>query len=528
MAFEALVTLHGSDKAAPSGAKLSGTLNDDDHLSVSVILGRRTRLNISASGSVVQQDSFTFNSAHGADTADLELVEAFAKSKKLTVLDSSVAKRRVILRGTVTDMQTAFSVELQRYKSEETGHTFRGRTGTISIPQELESFVIAVLGLDSRPVASPHLRRHRKKHSVQPTSFTPLQVAQLYGFPTSVNGAGQTIGIIELGGGFSPTDLATYFSGLGVTAPTVTAIPVDGGANTPGGAADGEVMLDIEVAGAIAPGANFAVYFAPNTDQGFIDAISDAVHDTTYKPSIISISWGGPEDSWTAQAQTAMNAALQDAAALGVTVTVAAGDNGSTDNAGDGALHVDFPASSPFCLACGGTTLTANGTAIASEVVWNETANKEGATGGGVSNIFAIPTYQQSANVPAQPTTNFVGRGVPDVSGNADPTTGYQVLVDGQNEVVGGTSAVAPLWAALVALLNQQLGKNLGFINPTLYSLGEAVFNDISSGNNDDSNLGYYNATAGWDPCTGLGTPNAAALLSALMPSSSTSAKSGN
>jgi kumamolisin len=283
-------------------------------------------------------------------------------------------------------------------------------------------------------------------------------------------------------------------------------------------------MLDIEVAGSIAPGANIAVYFAPNTDQGFIDAITDAVHDTTRTPSVISISWGGPEDSWTAQSQTAMNAALQDAATIGVTVTIAAGDNGSTDGEAGG-LHVDFPASSPYALACGGTTLIANGTTIASETVWNETASNEGATGGGVSATFALPTYQQSAGVPALSTNQFVGRGVPDVAGDADPSTGYNVLVDGQSEVVGGTSAVAPLWAALIALMNQQLGKNLGFINPTLYSLGEAVFNDITTGNNDDGGLGYYSAGAGWDPCTGLGSPNAAALLSAL--SSTSAAVSG-
>jgi kumamolisin len=275
-------------------------------------------------------------------------------------------------------------------------------------------------------------------------------------------------------------------------------------------------MLDIEVVGAIAPGANIAVYFAPNTDQGFLDAITDAVHDATRKPSVVSISWGGPEESWTQQSLTAMNSALQDAATLGVTVTVAAGDDGSTDGAGDGKLHVDFPASSPYALACGGTTLKGSGTTISSEVVWNEIANNEGATGGGVSNHFPLPSYQNSAKVPAQPETKYVGRGVPDVAGDADPTTGYQVRVDGQNQVVGGTSAVAPLWAALVALMNEQLGKNIGFVNPTIYSLGEGDFHDITSGNNDDSGLGYYSAKAGWDPCTGLGSPNGAALLKAL------------
>ena len=307
-----------------------------------------------------------------------------------------------------------------------------------------------------------------------------------------------------------------------MTQPSITAVSVDGGTNSPGSSADGEVMLDIEVAGSIAPGANIAVYFAPNTDQGFIDAITDAVHDTTRKPSVVSISWGGSEDSWTQQSQTAMNAALQDAATLGVTVTVAAGDNGSTDGVGDGNLHVDFPASSPYVLACGGTTLQASGATISSEVVWNEIANNEGATGGGVSNIFALPAYQTSAGVPAQPQTGFVGRGVPDVAGDADPTTGYFILVDGQNEVVGGTSAVAPLWAALIALINQQTGTPVGFVNPALYGL-ESSFRDITTGNNDDSNLGYYSAQPGWDPCTGLGSPNGAAILAGLSSSTTMS-----
>jgi kumamolisin len=411
-------------------------------------------------------------------------------------------------------MTKAFGTDLACYKIADTGHTFRGRTGTISIPTELEGLVVAVVGLDDRPVAKPHFRR--KKKQAASTTFTPPQVASLYNYPTGVTGEGQTVAIIELGGGYSTTDLQTYFKSLGVSEPNVTAVSVDGGKNTPGSDADGEVMLDIEVVGAIATGANIAVYFAPNTDQGFLDAITDAVHDTTRKPSVVSISWGGPEDSWTQQSLTAMNGALQDAATLGVTVTAAAGDDGSTDGAADGKLHVDFPSSSPFALACGGTTLKGSGGKISSETVWNEIANNEGATGGGVSIEFPLPTYQSSAQVPKQPQTNYVGRGVPDVAGNADPSTGYQVRVDGQNQVVGGTSAVAPLWAALVALMNEQLGKNVGFLNATLYGLGEADFRDITSGNNDDSHLGYYSAKAGWDPCTGLGTPNGTALLNAI------------
>jgi kumamolisin len=288
---------------------------------------------------------------------------------------------------------------------------------------------------------------------------------------------------------------------------------VDKGKNKPTNAnsADGEVMLDIEVAASVAPGAKIVVYFTPNTDQGFTDAITTAVHDTTHKPSVISISWGGPESTWTGQSSKVLDAACQSAAALGVTITVAAGDNGSSDGATG--TNVDFPASSPHVLACGGTRLDANGATIVSEVVWNETANNEGATGGGVSNLFALPSWQANSKVPA-PSVKTGGRGVPDVTGDADPATGYTIRVDGQTMVIGGTSAVAPLWAGLVAVANQQLGTQVGFIQPAIYAAkAAAAFNDITQGNN-----GAFTAGPGWDAASGLGSPIAGKLIPLLAP----------
>ncbi len=412
-------------------------------------------------------------------------------------------------------MQKAFGTKLAYYEAH--GVRYRGRTGDLTLPATLAPSVMAVLGLDNRPVAKPHFRRRTRKPAAQTAgTFTPPQIAQLYNFPTNVNGTGQTIGIIELGGGYSATDLTNYFQQLGITEPTITAVSVDSGQNQPGGDADDEVMLDIEVAGSIAPGANIVVYFAPNTDQGFHDAIATAANDTTNHPSIISISWGGPEDQWTEQSRTAMDAALQDAAQLGITVTVAAGDNGASDGETDGQLHVDFPASDPNVLACGGTTLVASGGAISSEVVWNDLSTNEGATGGGVSTVFAQPSYQTNAGVPMNPQ-NATGRGVPDVSGDADPNTGYQVIVDGQSTIIGGTSAVAPLWAALIALVNQQLGKPIGFANPLLYQLAESTYLDITQGGNNATAGQPYQAGPGWDACTGLGSPNGMALISALL-----------
>ena len=324
-----------------------------------------------------------------------------------------------------------------------------------------------------------------------------------------------------IGGGFSASDLHTYFGGLGIAVPSITAVGVDGGANAPGSdptGADVEVALDIDVIGAAAPGAAQLVYFAPNSDQGFIDAISEAAAARP-APIAISISWGQSEDSWTAQGRIAMDAAIADAAALGVTVCVASGDNGSGDAVNDGQAHVDFPASSPHALGCGGTKLLANPATgvISSEVVWNETAANEGAGGGGVSDEFALPSWQANAGVPARAgRSSGSGRGVPDVAGNADPVTGYQIHSGGQAQVVGGTSAVAPLWAALVSRLAEATGQRFGLIQPTLYAgvtPGAQVpgFRDITSGNN-----GAYTAGPGWDACSGLGSPDGTALLSRL------------
>jgi kumamolisin len=270
-------------------------------------------------------------------------------------------------------------------------------------------------------------------------------------------------------------------------------------------------MLDIEVAGAIAPRSRIVVYFAPNTDAGFLNAITSAIHDTRNKPSIISISWGGPESTWTQQAMTSFDEAFQSAAVLGITVCVASGDGGSSDGAADDAVHVDFPASSPHVLACGGTSLSVSGDAIASETVWND-GQQGGSTGGGVSTFFGRPTWQTALKLTAASgaTTPLAKRGVPDVSGDADPQSGYVVRVDGSDTVIGGTSAVAPLWAGLLARLNAAKGSPVGFVNATLYGSPSSL-NDIQSGDN-----GAYRASPGWDACTGLGSPNGQALAKLL------------
>jgi kumamolisin len=457
---------------------------------------------------------------HGADPQDLAAVEEFAKAHGLKVVDSSVPRRSVIMSGTVEEFNKAFDTYLEQYQTPD--GSYRGRKGPVKVPATLKDVVEGVFGLDDRPQAKPHFTFRNAAQGIQAhtvaSSFTPPQLAKLYNFPANLDGDGQCIAIIELGGAFRTADLQAYFTRLGLPVPNVKAVLVDHAHMHPDDS-DGEVMLDIEVAAAIAPKARIVVYFAPNTSQGFLDAITKAIHDDQNTPDVISISWGNPEKTWTQQALEQFDQAFQVAASLGVTICCASGDAGSGDEnpdrgvAPDGLAHVDFPSSSPFALACGGTKLVASNGSITGETVWNEDPLRS-ATGGGVSAVFALPSYQNNAQVPVSVNPGGKpGRGVPDVAGDADPATGYQVRVDGQDTVIGGTSAVAPLLAGLVALLNQGLGHPVGFLNPLLYGslAGSPAIRDIVQGDN-----GAYQAGQGWDACTGLGVPDGTQLLQAL------------
>ena len=510
------ISLKGSERVALAGAHSTGATDPHQIIEISVVLKQRTPVKADQS-----RDRFLthheFAAQHGAQPEHVELMRKFARENNLHMLErgDEIERRTVTLSGTVAAMEKAFSVELRDYEHPE--GTYRGRVGSIQVPEEYAQCIQGVFGLDDRPAAKPHYRYKTVQGAFgardTSTSYAPSTVAQLYEFPNAnAASSGPAIGIIELGGGYRPADLKKYFEGLGLKTPQVKAVSVDHAKNRPTTAqsADGEVMLDIEVAGAVAQGTPIVVYFAENTDRGFQDALSTAIHDQLNRPCAISISWGGPESSWTQAAMESMDQIAAEAAALGITITVASGDSGSSDGVSDNANHVDFPASSPNVLACGGTSLVAAGNAIGSEAVWNDGA-QGGATGGGYSSVFPIPTYQANAV-----TGNM--RGVPDVAGDADPDTGYNVRVDGQAMVVGGTSAVAPLWAGLIAVLNQNLNRRLGFVNPQLYSMNQSAgFHDITQGNN-----GAYSAAPGWDPCTGLGSPDGAGLLAALQSAVST------
>ena len=536
-----LVPLSGSDRSElPTATPAATPLDPSQVITVTVLLRRRAEIPAELINTTATVSTEELGQRYGADPADATHVADVLGRYGLTVTEFQLGSRRLKVSGMIAAMTAAFGTTLSAVTSEHPDGsgsvTHRYRTGGLSVPAELSGIIVGVVGLDTRPQASPHFRRqtgaagavtaHATSAVPGAVPLTALQVASFYDFPAGTDGTGQTIAIIELGGGYNAADLSTYFSGLSLSVPSVTAVGVDDGSNSPGQAADGEVELDIEVAGAVAPKASFVVYFAPNTDQGFIDAISDAVNASP-TPIAVSISWGGPESSWAAQSMSGMNEAISDAAALGTTVTVAAGDNGSSDNpSSTSGVAVDFPASSPYSLACGGTTLVGNTATntITSEVVWNELAIQGGAGGGGVSVVYAEPAWQKTAGVPATAATGVTGigsaaepgRGVPDVAGNADPYSGYQVVVDGKPQPIGGTSAVAPLWAGLIARLAQASGTRFGLLQPLLYAgitpgVDVAGFHDIVDGTN-----GAYKAGPGWDACTGLGSPNGTALLARL------------
>ena len=527
---EARVILPGSHRHAAHGAEKIGPADQSAQAHVTVyVRGKNKPPPISRPGHFITNEEYT--ATYGASTEDLAAIRAFAKEYNLAPANENPATRSIELHGTVGDLSRAFGVTLDHVRIKN--KIYRHREGDITIPESLLPILTAVVGLDNRPQAEPRVRKiHPRTVSEALTEqpFSPLAIGQIYSFPSGLDGTGQIIAVIELAGGFLQSDLDAYFRELGLQTPSITAVSVNGGQNTVSGGSDPtdeelEVALDIQIAGALAPGAKQLVYFAASTDdQAFLAAVNAAIVATP-QPTVISISWGKAEIYYTEQTRQQFETVLQHAAQLGIPVTVAAGDDGSFD--GTGSLNVDFPGAATHALDCGGTNLLANGNTIGSETVWNAAVDdgngntvRQG-TGGGVSQFFPKPDYQTSINVPAQPagTGTAGGRGVPDVSGDADPATGYQIRCKGVDTTVGGTSAVAPLWAALVARFGQSLGKPVGFLNALIYqsSVSSSSFNDVTQGDNDSQGQGGpYHAGVGWDPCTGLGSPKGSALLKAL------------
>jgi kumamolisin len=454
----------------------------------------------------------------GANQADLDTVAKYAATHKLECRGSDVALRTIVLEGLPKDLSEAFGAKLSRYKDDR-GAVYRGRTGYLRVPRTLAAIIDSVSGFDARP--RPRFKMPPKPDSVPPpTSHSPWNIARRYKFPAGDDGSGQAIAII-LGGGYRRADLERYFRRIRrPRSGRITTVPVRGSRNNPGRCKelDQELMLDLEVAGAIVPGADLLVYLAPNPLNGvggLIEAVRAAVFDR-HKVSVISISWGSPEGDFTQAERELMDDAFKAAALMGITVCCASGDwgaRGGTDKA-----SVFYPASSPYVLACGGT-MFADDDLEGDEFVWND--HDDWASGGGFSTTHEVPGWQTRAvrGVPSINTARVRGRGVPDVAALA--AANYRIQGPGGNiEAHGGTSAVAPLWAALIAQLNQRLGKgrSAGYLNPLLYELAGRTgfrsvpgFNSIASGTN-----GGYRARDGWDPCTGLGSPVGETLIDTL------------
>lgn len=486
------------------------------------------------------------------------------------------------LVGSIDAMSRAFGVKMSVYNHSRTGTHFRCPTSNIHLPEKLAPIIAGVFGLNDMPIVVRHTVQTAKrpkpaKADLQgefPGSFYPNEVAKLYNFP-STQGAGQRVAILEFGGGFDQTVLADYFTNnIGLsTPPTVNALFVLGTVmNLDDAGTTGEVYLDIEVVGAMAPKATIDVFFAPFTANGFLNAIDEAIHNADY--AAVSISYGFDEDlrgsasdpGWPMLNQN-VDEAFRDATAVGIPVFVSSGDQGSGSLRGEvdqeevtllsKTAHAGYPATSPYATAVGGTMLYAENGAISKEVVWNELGDLQegkyyfgGATGGGVSDRYnQVPSYQSNAGITPQSVNNppATGRGVPDVAGNSGSTTGYLVSQPAGSQPpiapVGGTSAAVPMWAALLACVREALNDKFNgnvpvyFFNDFVYAVGNtAAFRDIVGGrqftfdpqqglvpgafipvgNNRSTQVDGYYAKEGFDLCTGWGSPNGQELLNQL------------
>jgi kumamolisin len=444
-------------------------------------------------------------------------VRRFAKLHRMKVLEIDYLRRRVRLGSTASAVGQAFATHLKwSDESADSGRHYPVRKP--SLPKRLGRIVHAVLGMDTRPLSLGRLRSHAEAGGSD--GLLPTEMARLYGLDGIGRGAGQCVALIEPGGGYRDTDLAAACNAMRVPVPRIIPVEVGHGRNAPGAdqKADLEVALDMQVVAGIAPEAQIAVYFTEAGAPGLVAGVCEAVHGPRVRPSVIVITWGQAEESWPPEARRALDAVLQDAVRLGITVVASSGDDFATDRMQDGQVHVDYPAASPYVLGCGGTliTLDATRTRIVKEVVWNEL--RQG-TGGGVSSIYPVPAFQSGTTLPVSLNDGKSrGRGVPDVAAAAAQENGYRIVVEGAEVVNSGTSAVAPLWGAFIALINARRNKTLGFVNTELYA-APTLFNPITSGTNAGGffKIGYEAQADGrWNACTGLGTPKGPEIIAAL------------
>jgi kumamolisin len=543
MTQSGFIALPGSDRTPAFGATATRVADAEAWVEVTLKLARKAPLPAvdarPAHAVTLTMTSSEIGAQFGAsDAAIRRVVDTFA-GLGLTVLSSDAATRSVRLGAPVHAMEAAFQVRLMQFDGIR--GPYRGRIGALHVPAALQDDIVGVFGLDDRRAVRRRPDGGRKRHVVGPTAaaaagkkrpwFFPAELATAYDFPDG-DGSGQTIGLLEFGGGYFADDLAAFGKAAGLASlPTVVPISVDKMPTDTRDEATGEVMLDVEVLAGLCPKATIPVWFSQFTEKGWVDALDAAMHDATYKPQVLSISWGYGEDVsvWTPAAVEQVNEALHEAALMGITVCVAAGDDGSSDGIADGQAHCDFPCASPFVLAVGGTLLRTG--AKRSERAWKDgdglRSHNGGSTGGGVSTRITRPAWQAGLDIAPVNPGQIAGRIVPDVAANASAITGYFIVANGQQEISGGTSAAAPLWAGLVARMNQQLapgGKRVGYLTPLLYAatpggagaLGLQGCNDIQAGDNITAHVGGFKSAAGYDAVTGWGSPKGKDLLAAL------------
>jgi kumamolisin len=524
--------VQGSDRKPLLGAVATSRANPNATIEVSLKLRRKTALPKITKRPEAVMTRAQFRDTYGASQADIDQVVKTLSVFGLTQVDANAAARSIRFRGTVAAMESAFQVKLFNY-SHANG-SYRGRVGAVHIPAELSDIVVGVFGLDNRQVARRRRQPvrehvHARLASVPSAWYLPAELATHYNFPAG-DGSGQTVGLLEFGGGYFASDLKQFCKLAKIASPPrVTAVSTDGTPTNAKDGAEGEVMLDVEVVAGVCPKAHIVVYFANWSEQGWITILDAAVQDATNNPGVLSISWGNAEDVdiWTDQAMDQIDQSLQDAAMLGITVCVAAGDDGSSDAITDGHAHVDFPSSSPHALAVGGTTIPSKGT-TQPDIVWKEgdglRADNGGSTGGGVSVHFPLPDWQSAISIPSVNSGAIAGRVVPDIAANADwNASPYLLVVDGQSQPNGGTSAASPLVASLLTLINasRPAGNRVGYITPVLYqsngskTVGNTGCTDVQSGDNTTAQAGGYSAGPGYDAVSGWGTPNGTNLAKA-------------
>jgi len=537
---DAYRAITGSEHPHPDGHRKLRPTDGAEAVTVSLQLRRTqgsaplTPESVAAGAGAARRPSReAFAAARGADPTEIDAVVAFARSAGLDVLETDAARRSVVVRGPASAINRAFDVQLNDYEYEH--GAYRSHDGPVSLPASIADSVEAVIGLTNRKVRATHFSNGSAAGAAldpadtQP--LTPAQVAALYDFPAG-DGTGQTIGIYEMetGGGpagYAASDIAATLVALGnLPTPNIVDVPVDGTQNS--GQSDGETGLDITVSGALAPAATIAVYFAGGQVQNMLHALQMMIHPQAGEPtpSIISISYGwGPDDTGTASFSDSefaqFTSLFEDAATNKITVLVSSGDSGAYVESTTQA-QTSYPASDIWVTACGGTTIGNVSGAAFEEWVWNDGGDAgPAATGGGVSARFPVPAYQAETAIPTRNGTGQAGRGVPDIAGNASENSGYPQVINGSPpQPVGGTSAVAPLYAGLMARINQNNGFPAGYLNTTLYGLPASTFNDIvgapGPANNSCNGVTGYPAGPGWDACTGFGSVNGQALQAAI------------